>query len=446
MWELLPDLVLEDIFSRLSIRDRYWASMVCQNWNRIFNSSRVWSTFVMEERILTRRRFNYYMGYQHTLDHYRAQICLHKVGRNFRKLVICPITNFFNLYEFINMLSSFAEFFDENPLRFVHTLHFTFACHLIEGDVAHDIVFGTGGKLLQALKRLMGNLKGLRHLTLNELLLEKHEAQYLLDDVTMNCCQTLRTLRLMNCTKDICPIMHVGVMLNLEVLIISPQQLNDEIVVLLRDTALKHLHMVQNANTETSERISPAAWKECRKNKRLRVHLHTEGPIRKEIIWQENAPIRSIVYDSPYAQVTTSSILTVVELYKGDLQLYAHKKLPRFHMERSFEERADSALVLLCRQCPNLRTLVIRELISSATVVLLAWTGKKLEKLYVRKNAIIKKADWPRSINWTSDFYVWLCQTARSYDLMEQEVSNLLGIPWHPLSDKQFKGLRLDYS
>lgn len=109
--------MLEDIFSRLSMKSRYAASLVCRNWNRVFYSAQVWSTFVMEERTLTRRRFNYYLGYQHTLDHYRTQICLDRVGEKFRKVVFQPIANFFNLYEFMNILSYFAEFFDDNPLR-----------------------------------------------------------------------------------------------------------------------------------------------------------------------------------------------------------------------------------------------------------------------------------------------------------------------------------------
>ncbi len=47
-----------------------------------------------------------------------------------------------------------------------------------------------------------------------------------------------------------------------------------------------------------------------------------------------------------------------MELYKTDLETYAHQGLPRFHMPKSFHERADSAYLFLVRQCPYIHTLV----------------------------------------------------------------------------------------
>ena len=39
---------------------------------------------------------------------------------------------------------------------------------------------------------------------------------------------------------------------------------------------------------------------------------------------------------------------------------------------------------------------MIRERVSSSTVLLLAFTAKNLRYFYVRKNAIILKSDWPQ--------------------------------------------------
>lgn len=50
--------------------------------------------------------------------------------------------------------------------------------------------------------------------------------------------------------------------------------------------------------------------------------------------------------------------MTTIELYKNDLRIYGHKKLPRGYRPKSFHERVDGSLLLLCRQCPNLNTLV----------------------------------------------------------------------------------------
>jgi F-box protein 39 len=63
-WADLPDLILERIFSYLTIRQRFTASIVCQRWNDAFYLPYVWSNFVMTDETLIRRKFNYYMGWQ----------------------------------------------------------------------------------------------------------------------------------------------------------------------------------------------------------------------------------------------------------------------------------------------------------------------------------------------------------------------------------------------
>lgn len=63
-WSELPDLLLEKIFSYLTIREKYYISLVCKSWNRAFYLPYVWSQFVLEDNTLTRGRFNYYTGWQ----------------------------------------------------------------------------------------------------------------------------------------------------------------------------------------------------------------------------------------------------------------------------------------------------------------------------------------------------------------------------------------------
>ena len=100
-------------------------------------------------------------------------------------------------------------------------------------------------------------------------------------------------------------------------------------------------------------------WKQLRKiHPRLRVHLVTEGKHRKEITYQSKAPVKSIMYDTPYARANQFSINLAVELYKTDLEVYCHRGLPRFSRSRSFHERPDSCYLYLVRQCPYIHTLV----------------------------------------------------------------------------------------
>lgn len=73
------------------------------------------------------------------------------------------------------------------------------------------------GQLLAALKRLLSNLTHLRTLKLIDLMLERYDAKHLLDEVLNSCCLVLKVLHLVNVTTVHCPIMHIGLFLNLQV-------------------------------------------------------------------------------------------------------------------------------------------------------------------------------------------------------------------------------------
>lgn len=63
-WSLLPDLLIENIYSYLTIQERYYSSLVCQAWYRGFDLPNSWRIFVFDDKTLTRRLFNYYSGWQ----------------------------------------------------------------------------------------------------------------------------------------------------------------------------------------------------------------------------------------------------------------------------------------------------------------------------------------------------------------------------------------------
>jgi F-box protein 39 len=66
-WNNLPDLLLENIFSFLNIKEKYNASSTCHSWYSIFHLPYSWHTFVFDDTTLTRRKFNYYSGWQVSL-------------------------------------------------------------------------------------------------------------------------------------------------------------------------------------------------------------------------------------------------------------------------------------------------------------------------------------------------------------------------------------------
>ncbi|XP_063227639.1 uncharacterized protein LOC134533865 [Bacillus rossius redtenbacheri] len=453
-WSLLPDLVLEQILSHLTMREKYAASLVCRSWSRAFRLPRVWHTFVYEDSTLTRRKYNYYYGWQSFLDHMRTQNCLACIGRNIHNLILKPSVSFFNLYEFMNMLSYFAERVPPDNLGIgpnIHSLSFVFPCNMAvreSPDQEGTQIFGTGGRLLETLKRLMGNLASLRRLELTDLMLEPWEARHLLDEVCGSCSLRMTRLVLVNATRVPCPVLHVGVFLRLQVLVISPQSLGEDVLELLGQARLRHLHILQNCyspSNEALEPVAPRAWQNCRRaNPRMAVHLQGVGLKGSELLWQSRAPVHSVLYDSPHSKMVPESVLMVVDLYAKDLHVYGHCGLPKFWMPRSFHDRVDSLLLLLCRQCPNLHTLVVRDRISTSTVLLLAHTARNLRALHVRRNAVVLRRDWPRNPEWGADFALWLHTASRSYPATEQEVSRMMGRPWTMLSDKQFKMTRVN--
>ena len=109
---------------------------------------------------------------------------------------------------------------------------------------------------------------------------------------------------------------------------------------------------------------------------------------------------------------------------------------------RNVRRRGFFSLMLLIRlriQVWFILIQMIRERISSSTVLLLAYTGKNIRYLHIRRNAIILKCDWPKSPDWSAEFYHWLRKNSRSYSDLEREVSQILGFRWYALTDKQFK-------
>ncbi|KAK6640064.1 hypothetical protein RUM43_008341 [Polyplax serrata] len=415
-WDKLPDLILENIFSYLSMREKYWASMTCRNWYRAFYLPMSWTTFVLDDYTLTRKKFNYYSGWQYVLDHYRTMQCIVNIGRHMRYLIFEPMMNFYNLYEFMNMLSFYAEQSRQNDSgdkigNRIRGLKFVFPCTMGKKPILSESIriFGTGGQILGSLKRLMTNLNYLKKLELVDLMLEDNDAKFLLD----------------------------------EVLVISPQNICDDLIQLLGYTRLKHLHIKSNMYSppvENCKPISAKVWHQCKiDNPELSVHIECMGTV----FWQYLAPVKSLIFNSPTEMVQTNVILLAIENYSIYLETFVHQGMPRFVRSKSFHDRADSALMLLCNQCSNLRTIVIRERISTATILLIASTAKNLEQFFVRKNAVIVKTDWPKSPEWSEEFFTWLKIASRKYEAVEKEVSQILGYRWSMLTDKEFKKLRI---
>jgi len=96
-------------------------------------------------------------------------------------------------------------------------------------------------------------------------------------------------------------------------------------------------------------------WQKCKaENPVLRVHIESVT----DVLWQESAPVASLTFTSRKAMIQPDVIMTAIEKYGPELTSLAYIGIPYFHRSKSFHDRADSPLVLLCRSCPYLESLV----------------------------------------------------------------------------------------
>ncbi|CAD6207889.1 GSCOCG00003147001-RA-CDS [Cotesia congregata] len=456
-WDKLPDILLEEIFSYLTVRQRYYASLVCRSWYQAFKLPRVWSTFTVQDTTLTRGKFNYYSGWCYVLDHIRTSSCFYRVGRNFRSLVFEPSYNFYNLYEFMNMFTWFClrkpgdDPYIPGMGHNIRHLKFIFPCNMANRDDPEQIkIFGTGGKLLETVKKLTSNLKNLRSVEFIDLMLDSKEALYFLDNICDNCTETLKKLVLINTTKLYCPLLHVGVFLNLNILVISPQNLDNDVLDLIGYTKLRHMHIFQNRYSPVDSTVrlpKQLAWIKLGKNNPyLKVHFEVESN-KPEIILpiefpeHNSIPCYSIVIDNQTAQPTAAMMLAQAINFQKTLSIYAIKSIPKYYQHRSFSKRVDEIIVRVCRTCPNIHTLMIRDKISTSTLLEIASTAKSLRYLYVRRQAVLKRCDktWSVVTEWTPEHQEWIKSICKSYEDTEKEISKILGYRWRMLTEKEFK-------
>lgn len=78
---------------------------VCRQWYSALYLPTVWNNFVVDDRTLTRPKYNYYSGWQYCLDHMRTQNCLARIGKYLRGIEFRPWHSFNNIYQFMTMLS-----------------------------------------------------------------------------------------------------------------------------------------------------------------------------------------------------------------------------------------------------------------------------------------------------------------------------------------------------
>jgi F-box protein 39 len=336
---------------------------------------------------------------------------------------------------------------------------------------------------------LLGNLRGLRTLSVEHLLLDARDADGLLDDVAENCRDTLQSVQLLNITRlpNASIVDSIADLPYLSRLTVSVQQLtNDSLLTIAQHCPnLEHLCLVEDAYTVHCSRsdsqepnsghfISSNTWRQVTATlPRLRLRLAylqqaaaTDDSIARDddpsttttmTLQPPEAPVQAVELGGPYPLYPTPSLLTALaDRHADTLKAFgvAGGGAGR-RKRRGWRDRMDTDLVEFVRRCGTLRRLVIRDTVSTATLIVLASVGQgHLEELVVRRNAVILRCDWPREERWSDEFYARLRTAARSYDETEREISSILTgsrtrtvekycSSWTMLPDRLFRRVRV---
>lgn len=88
-------------------------------------------------------------------------------------------------------------------------------------------------------------------------------------------------------------------------LVVSPHNVGEDVVELLANTNLRHLHLCQTRfSTDAAVPVAAKVWTNLKKSvPDLRVHLTLETKADRQLLWQEGAPVASILINSAHCKV-----------------------------------------------------------------------------------------------------------------------------------------------
>ncbi|CAB3399584.1 unnamed protein product [Caenorhabditis bovis] len=427
---------------------------VCKQWYLVFNTDYPWRTFIFKDGIFVRRKFTQHSGWQYHIDHWKLRFLITNAARRWRILIIRPVTNLFNLYEFFRVLTNFSEYYekhspDDKPLAMIRTFHFQWRLHVEEdevGGILHDKDIGTGGEMLHTLTNVVKHLHGLQSISLIDLQLTAWEAEQFIIELLEKFSTQLRYLSLLNVTLHAKSFLQIGLFLNLEKLLISPQMLQIDSLSLI--SCLRHLTtfcIIQDEKSVAAPCCNKEAWKQFKAQNcgRTKVWLILKGKPKIPLIIQPFAPVYGIKMEMSSGQLTHEVADDIVNFYSETLCQFVQCGLERMKRGNKMSERADSAIVRIASRCRNLEVLTFREHLSHGTALILGVYSKRNNfKLIIRKNAMLKRVCWCRRDLREFDIdFDWLKQISKNRDVLINEIQNLTENSWTVLEDRMYKSI-----
>ncbi|CAI5454775.1 unnamed protein product [Caenorhabditis angaria] len=450
-WQILPTDLLQQIFAHLPVKNLGRCSQVCSNWFYTYHTDYPWRTFTFKDGIFVRRKFTQHSGWQYHIDHWRLRFLITNAARRWRILIIRPVTNLFNLYEFFRVLTNFSEYYErhteeDRPLAMVRDFHFQWKLHVDEDEtsgILQDKDIGTGGEMLHTLTSVMKHLHGLKSISLIDLQLTHWEADRFIVELLDKFSNQLTYLSLLNVTLHPKPFLQVGLFLNLRKLLVSPQMLDaDTLSVISCLQNLDTFSIIQDEKSSAAPVCNRQAWKTftAQSQGRIRVWLILRGKPKIHLIIQPNAPVYGIKMEMSSGQLTLETAEQIANFYSNTLCQFVQCGLERYKRGGKMNERVDLALFELCRRCLNLEVVSCRERISHGTAVMLAiFAQRNGFKLFLRQNGLLKRVCWCRTdVTEHEVDFDWLKQVCKSQEEVISTIQILTKQTWPVLDDKAF--------
>ncbi|KAL3881493.1 hypothetical protein ACJMK2_027925 [Sinanodonta woodiana] len=425
-WNTLPELAIAKILSHLSLLDRLNASKVNKTWHAASFRGEVWHQFSFLEDSL---------NFELLGADYTANICN---GKRLNGV----------LHELTVYIQNCGRHIKEMELNLKHRGSLRLFDQLV--SVCHGVICFTlrvdsdilavDSFKLNLYKFCQGNVQ-LEVVSVEEVDFKTRNEQLPLSLIHSN---RLTQLRMVNsfCSNSLSNLMYL---VNLKELALCPNSLNFSLLCHLASKSLRVLHIVANSKTKEfyQEALNDSQWREiCRQGPNLRVHCHlgvNHEWTEKDIFLKPNMPVQSLIFCKilllNYPHLTPllcnyhNTLETFID-YSMDLGSYSI-----YSTEEEIQAK-ERFIIQLVQHSPQLRTLAVKEVISSGASLLIAYTNRHLDELFLLEERIVYA-------NYIDDFE--LSEEVQSFvrsncnqKRFSSAMSDLLGREWHPMTRPEY--------
>ncbi|PAA58337.1 hypothetical protein BOX15_Mlig003238g1 [Macrostomum lignano] len=331
-WESAPITILENVFKYLGFRDRYHASQVCFQWYDAFYCPSLWSYLTIDGKVFTKKRKDMFMGPQKDVKHMFFESYLHCFGSKIRGIRFEPFDNYFNLYEFLFMISKYFDDFGTEAMPLLRSFEYAFFC-IFDGNVT----FGSGGRMLEVLVKTVRKLpSSVRRLELSNLFLSYYDSSMLLNSFC-HLKHSLVVLNISNVTKDIRTASYTALleMVNLERVSVSLLNISEPLIralcclPALREVCAIEDEFTQIFTLELMETQCPnELWAALTLTRCLTLEIHQDFS-QPMLLLPKQCPFKRVTYRSKLRRLTIEDLM--------DLQKIFHATLREVYVETSYK-------------------------------------------------------------------------------------------------------------